>query len=335
MRAQVGVEIEFYFGTRNSDGSFTPVDDSAYASSLGMLVPAKVINEVVAALDDQRIALEHYHPESGGGQQELTLTATDPLAACDRILLTRETVRATGWAHGWYASFMPKPFESQPGSGLHLHLSLWDRDGDNITVAGLPGGMQALADDAGRQPPISGVFGSFMAGVMQHLPALAALSCPTSNSFRRLQPQAPLPPYAAWGYDNLQTLVRQVPLSWSDPQSSANVEFKFADPSANPYLMLGGLLAAGLDGVINHLEPIQPIDVSPQALDAEERSKLGIAPLPASLASACDVLAEDICLGAALGTPLLEAYLGVKRHEARVFENAAAATEQSRLFWKF
>ena len=93
-----------------------------------MAVAGKVINDIIGSLDEQRIAIDHYHPESGHGQQELVLRPTDPLMACDRILLARETVRSIAWTHGWYASFAAKPFEPQPPSGMHAHISLWDRN---------------------------------------------------------------------------------------------------------------------------------------------------------------------------------------------------------------
>ena len=326
--ARVGIEMEFYFGTRANDGSYIPIDDSAYSSSVGMTVAAKVINEIVGALDEQRVGLEHYHPESGHGQQELALSAVDALAACDRIIFTRETVRAVAWAHGWYASFAPKPFEAQPGSGLHIHLSLLDRDDGNVMQDG-------PVEEGQTGYPMQTSARQFLAGVLRHLPALAALSCPTVNSYRRLQLHAPLSSYTAWGYDNLHTMVRQVPMKWEDAGGSAHLEFKLADPSANPYLALGGLIAAGLDGISKQMPLTPPVDVSPHTLAENRREEMGIEPLPASLGVACDNLENDAALGTALGAPLLDAYLAVKRQETKTFEGVAAAAELARHFWKF
>jgi glutamine synthetase len=330
LRVQVGVEMEFYFGVRANDGGFVPVDESLYSSSVGMAVAGKVINEIVGSLDEQRIPIDHYHPERGYGQQELVLQPTDPLTACDRILMVREAVRSIAWAHGWYASFAARPFDAQPPSGLHVHLSLLDRYDHNLiynpptSLMGEP----ALAD-------LSEPARHFIAGVLQHLPGLAALACPSVNSYRRLQPQAPLAPFAAWGFDNRQTMVRLVPLTWREENASANVEFKLADGSANPYLMMGGLIAAGMDGIGTQTPLQEPLQGSPATLEPDVREHLGIRSLPASLPAACDTLEGDVALCTALGAPLRDAYLAVKRQEAKSFDGLPSAVEQVRHFWKF
>lgn len=330
LRMQVGFEVEFVFGVRSNDGSFVPVDESLYASSVGMTVAAKVINDIVGSLDEQRIHVDHYHPESGYGQQEIVLRPTDPLTACDQLALLRETIRAIAWAQGWYASFMARPFESQPPSGLHAHLSFWDRYAQNLIY-------KAEQPEGETETPreISEEVRGFLAGALSHLPALTALACPTVNSYRRLVPQAPVAPYAAWGYDNRQAMIRMVPLSWTEGTPSANVEFKLADGMCNPYLMLGGLIAAGMDGVARHTELPAPVQVSPASLSAEEREELGIAALPTSLAAACEALTQDEALMAALNKPLYEAYLALKREEVKTFEGTSFGTEQQRHFWKF
>ncbi|HEY3342072.1 MAG TPA: glutamine synthetase family protein, partial [Anaerolineae bacterium] len=221
LRLQVGTELEFYFGVRANDGSFVPVDESLYSSSVGMAVAGKVINEIIGSLDEQRIAIDHYHPEGGHGQQELVLLPTDPLTACDRILMVRETIRSVAWTHGWYASFAARPFETQPPSGMHVHLSLMDRNDHNV-VYKLP--TSAAPDPT--QSDLSESARNFIAGLLKHLPGLAALACPSVNSYRRLQLQAPVAPFVAWGFDNDQTMLSIVPLTWREESAWANVEFK-------------------------------------------------------------------------------------------------------------
>ncbi len=330
LRAQVGFEIEFFFGVRGSEGSFVPVDESLYSSSVGMAVAAKVINDIVGSLDDQRIPLDHYHPELGHGQQEIALAPSDPLTACDRVLRLRETVRSIAWSHGWYASFAARPFEAQPPSGMHAHLSLWNRYDQNL--------MFEPAQDNNRDistKKMGDQAAWLMSGVLRHMPGLTALACPTVNSYRRLQMQSSLPPFAAWGYDNRQTMLRVVPLTWHESALSANIELKLPDGSANPYLMIGGMLAAGLDGIANHYRLPTPVEESPGALDADIRQKMGIQALPASLTEACDLLEQDAALTAALGAPMIDAFLAVKRQEVKTFEGASLAVEIARHFWKF
>ncbi|MCL4505378.1 MAG: glutamine synthetase family protein [Chloroflexi bacterium] len=330
LRAQIGFEIEFYFAVRTGEGNYIPVDESLYASSVGMTVAAKVINDIVHSLDEQQIGIDHYHPESGHGQQELALLPADPLTACDRVLLVREAVRSIAWSHGWYASFAAKPFEAQPASSLQAHVSLRDRYDRNVMYR-LDGerNRESTAQQFGDEARWS------MAGLLRHMQALTALACPTVNSYRRLLPTAVAPPYAAWGFDNRHAMLRIEPLSWREGDSYANFEVKLADGSANPYLLVGNMLAAFLDGLANHYELPEAVNGSPGALEPEERMSRAIAALPTALQDACDLLEKDTVLAMAMGSPLHNAYLDVKRQEVKAFEGVIASLEQSRYYWKF
>ena len=330
LRMQVGFELEFYFAVRGSDGGFAPVDESLYASSLGMAISGKVINDIVASLDEQRLGLDHYHPEAGHGQQELVFRPTDPLAACDRILLARETVRSIAWSHGWYASFAPKPFDAQPASGMHAHVSLWDRNDRNLMVKA---GAESRNAEAGYDMQDQGRW--FMGGLLQHLPALTALACPSINSYRRLVSQSSAQPRVTWGYDNRHALLRLVPLTWKDSSASACVEVRLADPSANPYLLLGGMIAACLDGIANRTALPDPMPARPNPPSDNGDKAVGVLHLPSTLQQACDLLEQDGILKAGLNAPLLEAYLAVKRQEVMNFEGTLPSTEMARHFWKF
>ncbi len=330
LRAQVGFEVEFFFGVRGSEGNFVPVDESLYSSSVGMAVAGKVINDIVGSLDEQRIGLDHYHPEMGHGQQEIVLAPTDPITACDRLLLLRETVRSVAWSHGWYATFAARPFESQPPSGLHTHLSLWNRNDQNVLHEP---GDEGIRDIGAKR--FSNEAAWIMAGILRHLPALTALTCPTVNSYRRLQVQTQLSPYAAWGYDNRHAMLRVVPLTWHESALSANFELQLADGSINPYLMLGGILAAGMDGIACRTPLPDPVDSYVGVLEPEVREKMGIQALPLNLAEACDVLERDSVLANVLGSRLLDAYVAVKRQEVKTFEGISANAEIAKHFWKF
>jgi len=171
--------------------------------------------------------------------------------------------------------------------------------------------------------------------VLEHLPALLALTCPSVNSYRRLQPHFWSSAYTAWGPDNREAAVRVPSTFPSDRAGSTNAELKASDSSSNPYLALGGLLAAGLDGVTRKLDPGEPVLVDPGALSDSERQKRGIQRYPTTLRAALDRLEANSVLMRALGSTLARAYLAVKRSEAEAFGKEGVEFETKHHFWKF
>jgi glutamine synthetase len=317
-------ECEFTLAVKQADGGFAPLDESLCFSTVGMTTAAPVMDDIVAALEAQRIPVEQYYPELGHGQQELSIAHAAALEAADRQVFYRETVRAVTHRHGLWASLAPKPFVDQAGNGAHIHWSLWD-------AAGRRSGMY---DPQGRYG-MSKLGYHFIAGVLEHLPGLLALTCPSVNSYRRLQPHFWSSAYVAWGPDNREAAVRVPSTFPSDRAGSTNAELKASDSSSNPYLALGGLLAAGLDGVTRKLEPGEPVLVDPGALSEDERRERGIARYPTTLKAALDRLERDAVLMAALGPTLARAYLAVKRSEVEAFGREDAAFETKHHFWKF
>jgi glutamine synthetase len=317
-------ECEFTLATKQADGGYAPLDESLCFSTVGMTTAAPVMNDIVAALEGQRIPVEQYYPELGHGQQELSIAHAPALEAADRQVFYRETVRAVAHRHGLWASLAPKPFVDQAGNGAHIHFSLWDASGRRSRMHDLRGryGVSALGYH-------------FIAGVLEHLPALLALTCPSVNSYRRLQPHFWSSAYTAWGFDNREAAVRVASTFPSDRAGSTNAELKASDSSSNPYLALGGVLAAGLDGVTRALEPGEPVLVDPGALSESERRDLGIRRYPTALGAALDQLEADAVLTSALGPTLARAFLAVKRSEAEAFGREDAAFETKHHFGKF
>jgi glutamine synthetase len=317
-------ECEFTLATRNPDGSFTPLDESLCFSTVGMTSAAAVIDAIVAALEAQGIQVEQYYPELGDGQHELSISHAPALDAADRQVLYRETVRGVAFGHGLYASLAPKPFIDQAGNGGHIHFSLWDA-----------AGRRPLMHDPEGRYGVSAIGYHFIAGVLDHLPALLALTCPSVNSYRRLQPHFWSSAFTAWGPDNREAAVRVPSTFPSDRAGSTNAELKASDASSNPYLALGGVLAAGLDGVARALKVGEPVLVDPGTLSDRERSNRGIQRYPTSLRAALDNLEKDRVLMTALGPLLGRAYLAVKRSECDAFAREDAAFETKHHFWKF
>src|SRR5215475_3943371 len=317
-------EGEFTLAVQNGDGSYAPLDQSLCFSTIGMTTAAAVMDDIVASLEAQGIQVEQYYPELGHGQQELSIRHAPALSAADRQVFYRETVRGVAFRHGLYASLAPKPFPDQAGNGSHVHWSLWD-----------PSGRRNLMHDPKGRFGMSALGYHFIAGVLEHLPALLALTCPSVNSYRRLQPHFWSSAYTAWGPDNREGAVRIPSTFASDRAGSTNAELKACDASANPYLALGGLLAAGLDGVTRKLDPGPPVLVDPGTLSESERRERGIQRYPTSLRAALERLEADAVLTRALGPTLARAYLAVKRSESEAFGKESAAFETKHHFWKF
>ena len=317
-------ECEFTLATAKADGTFAPIDESLCFSTVGMTASAVVIDAIVAALEMQGLEVDQYYPELGHGQQELSIRHAPALAAADRQVFYRETVRNVAYQHGLYASLAPKPFPDQAGNGAHIHFSLWDREGKRNV-------MYASNDRYG----ISELGYQFMAGILDHLPALLALTCPTYNSYRRLQPHFWSSAYTAWGPDNREGAIRVPSQFRSDRAGSTNAELKSSDASSNPYLALGGLLAAGLDGVKRKLTLGQPTLIDPGNYSDEERAARGIRRFPTTLQEALDNLEKDVVLTEALRPLLSRAYLAVKRLEWESFSKEDLAFEMKHHFWKF
>jgi glutamine synthetase len=323
LHMQASFEAEFSLARLDENGRYTPFDRTLCFSSIAMTEAAAFVDELVAALEMQGLAVEQYYPELGHGQHEISIRHAEALRAADNHVKLRETIRGVALEYGLYASLAPKPFPDQAGNGAHIHFSLWDAAGRNAFYdRAAPDGLSAT----GRQ---------FMAGVLDHLPALVALTCPSFNSYQRLQPQSWSSAFAIWGHDNREAAVRVASPFWSEVEGSTNLELKAADSSCNPYIALGGLLAAGLDGIERGLVPGESTELDPAALSDAERDARGIRRLPASLDQALDNLAGDATLMAALGDLLGRSYLAVRRSEAQAY---AAMDEEAQFrghFYKY
>jgi glutamine synthetase len=304
------------------DVSYVPVDSALCFSTIGMTAAQDYIDELAAALESQHIALEQYYAELGHGQHEISTAHAPALQAADEQLLVRETIRGVAARHGLVASLAPKPWLQTAGNGCHIHFSIWEGARNRFYDGSRPEGLS----DAAR---------SFIAGVLAHLPGLSGLCAPSFNSYHRIVPQAWAGAFLCWGYDNREAPVRVAsPLRGSEERST-NAELKASDASANPYLALGGLIAAGLDGLVRGLEPPDPVSVDPATLTDDERAARGIIPMPATQAEALDALAADGLLREALGPELAESYLAVRRSEWEAYSAGDDEFEQQGHFEKY
>lgn len=325
LRMVASLEPEWTLATKE-DGVYRGADESAAFSGIGMTVPLDTIDDIVSALTEQGLRIGVVHPEAGHGQQEISLMHDDALRAADNQIIYRETVRNVAWRHGYYASFAPKPFAGQSGNGCHVHLSAWDPERkENLFAAS---DEPYSLSETGQQ---------FLAGLLEHMPALMALTAPSVNSYRRFEEGFYAGVYNTYGPDNREAAVRIPSALRHDTAGTVNLEFKPGDSSANPYIALGGLIAAGLDGIERGLTLNEGtnVDIDPAALSQAERERRGITRLPGSLPEATAALESDQLLLDALGPVLAGSYIAVRKGEARFFSDLDAKQETDLHFYRY
>jgi glutamine synthetase len=280
------------------------------------------ILELFDALESSGVAPEQIHPEYSDGQMELSLPPRDPLGSCDESVLARHVIRTVAANQGWRASFSPRVLAGSVGNGAHLHVSVW-RDGVNLLAGGTgPEGLHPAGE-------------SFVAGMLEHLPALTAIGAPSPVSYTRLQPSHWAGVYTCWGNENREAALRFEGAGGPEAGQTANVEWKTVDGTANPYLALGCLLAAGLDGIERGLGAPPPVAADPAELSEEERRAGRIVRLPDTLEAAADALAASDVLRQAMSPYLHDRVVAVRRAEAAAAAGLDEATLVANYRWRF
>ena len=280
----VGPEPEFFlFRGGNGHERIHPVphDVGGYFDFSANDEAVSVRSELMYALEGMGLEVETGHHEVALGQHEIDFRFDDALRTADNVLTLKYTVKAIAAQHGLIASFMPKPIFGINGSGMHVHQSLFDMNGNN------------LFSDTKDEFHLSTLAYSFIAGQLLHARALAAVVAPTVNSYKRLVPGYEAPVYVGWAQINRSALIR-IP-RWSPGRDqSTRAELRFPDPSTNPYLAFTAMLAAALDGIDQQMKCPKPLNqVNVYELTAEERKKLGVTELPGSLGEALRELEAD------------------------------------------
>src|ERR687891_1805232 len=262
-RSLASYETEFYVS--DADG---PLDRTPYAGSYALTPAADFVAELAQTLEEMGIRPEQCHAEVGQGNLELSVGEDEALAAADKRVMVLEAIRGVAYRMGLGTTMAPKPYLEGAGNGHHLHVSLYE---DDSTV---------LFDASGA---LSGPGSGFVAGILEHLPAVMAFTPPSPNSYQRIAPGMWASAYAAYGLDNREAAVRLASPVAGAESATANIELKPVDVTANPYLALAAVLAAGMDGMERALDPGGPVTVDPATLSEEERASRNIHPLPASL----------------------------------------------------
>ena len=305
LEMDVGFEIEFQLF--NADG--TLFDDLLYGSVTALDKAMPVLNAIYHALKDMGIKVTQFHKESGGGQYEFALLYKPVLEMCDQLLLARTAIVAIAMRHQLKASFIPKYSAKGPGNGNHAHIS--------FRKTGIP---RNVFPDPKEKYGVSKLGQHFMSGILKHLPVLTNFTVPSPNSFTRLVPGSFSGAFVCWGMDNREAPVRLT--STGDNGSPTNFEYKLMDASANPYVAMAAVIAAGMDGLRGSLLLPEQVCTDPVNLSEEERNTRGIIRLPSSTGEAVQLLeteAGDV-FREALGPAFVNLLRLIRKREGDVFD---------------
>ena len=294
-------EPEFFLFEEDDDGRATTITNDAggYFDLAPKDLASDVRRDIIYGLEDMGFDIEASHHEVAEGQHEINFTYDDALATADNVATFRSVVRAIAAQHDLHATFMPKPIARINGSGMHTHISMF-KDGEN-----------AFHDDD-DEFNLSETAKQFVAGVLEHAPAITAVSNPTVNSYKRLVPGYEAPVYVAWSDRNRSALIRKPA---ARVPAASRIEARFPDPSCNPYLALAALIDAGLDGIERGLDCPDPIRENIYEFDEAKRLEYGIDTLPGNLGEAIDALEADEVVLDALGDHVAEKFVQAKREE--------------------
>ena len=295
-------EPEFFLFEEDEDGRATTktADHGGYFDVAPKDLASDVRRDIIYGLENMGFEIEASHHEVARGQHEINFEYDDALTTADNVATFRTVVRAIAAQHDLHATFMPKPIARINGSGMHTHVSLFTEDGENAFHDG---------DDEFN---LSATAKSFLAGVLDHAPAITAIANPTVNSYKRLVPGYEAPVYVAWSDRNRSALIRRPA---ARVPAASRIELRSPDPSCNPYLALAVIIHAGLDGIEQDLEAPDPVRENIYEFDEDKREEYGIETLPANLGEAVDALEADEAISGALGEHITSKFAEAKKQE--------------------
>jgi glutamine synthetase len=300
-RFMAGFEGEFHLVTREEDGKVRHPDNYVTHSQEGFNFYHRFMTDLVAGLSSVGVETTKGHVEGGKGQLEFDVKYHEGMKPADDIIYFKDATRAVARKHGYIASFMPKIGHDWWGSGMHLHMSLWNSSGKNIF--------------AGEEDPkglgLSPVAYHFLGGVVKHLRALSAIAAPMPNSYKRMLPGKWNADAAVFGAGARGAAVR-IP---DERGKGTRIECRFPDAAMNPYLAFGSILACGLDGIEKKTDPGRPLENDISSLGDREIRKLGLTLMPRSLLEAVAELEDDDCIRKAMGEVMFEQYVLNKEQE--------------------
>jgi len=312
-------EIEFYLFKDDPQPGVVPVpiDRSGYFDHAAHSDGSDFRREAITMLEAMGISVEFSHHEGGPGQQEIDLRYADALSTADNIMTFRTVIREVALGQGIWATFMPKPFTDQPGSGMHTHVSLFEGD-------------QNAFYEPGSEYQLSKIGRQFIAGVLHHAGEISVVTNQWVNSYKRMMFGGEAPSYVCWGHNNRSAMIR-VPMYKPLKGQSTRIELRTIDAACNPYLAFAAVLAAGLKGVEQGYELPREAEDDVWALSEAERRSLGIAPLPKNLNEAIEIAERSELLAETLGEQVFDYFLRNKRAEWDEYRGQVSAFERDRM----
>ncbi|MGG0184991.1 glutamine synthetase family protein [Bacillus rhizoplanae] len=298
-KMHMAFEQEAYL-LKEIDGKLEPADKSHCFSTDGIDIQEDFVQDFVYSLEKMGVQTEQISSEYGPGQLEINLKYAPALKAADDQITFMHLFKQIARDKGMIGTLMPKPFQHLPGNGLHVHISIFDKIGENI--------FQDTTDSRGLD--MSEKAYHFIGGLLKHGASLIAIGAPSINSYKRMQSGSWAPAHICYGARNRSVLVR-IP----DKARARRFEFRGADGTCNPYLLAACLVASGLHGIQNRMDPGEPMDVDISKLDDIELKERGISWGPRNLNQAVGHLAEDTILAETIGRSIWEEFIKIKRSE--------------------
>ena len=318
----VGPECEFFLFHTDEEGRPTTKthEMAGYFDVAPIDLAENVRRDIVLNLEEMGFEIESSHHEIAPAQHEVDFQYEKGLKASDNILTFKMAVKSIAKQHGLHATFMPKPKAGVNGSGMHINMSLEDKLGKNLFA------------DTDDKLGLSRLAYEFMAGILAHIKSMCLLTNPIVNSYKRLIPGYDAPVYIAWSRATNRGQIMRIP---SSRGASTRLELRSPDSAMNPYLALAACLAAGLDGIKNHMELPEPVVQNIYAMDEETIKERGIDHLPETLGEAIDEFEEDVFLRNVLGDHIFYKYLEAKKEEWNVFRSQVTDWEIGEYLYKY
>ncbi len=296
----VGPELE-YFYIKNPSIEPEVLDWGGYFDLIPRDEAIDIRHQTVVMLEKLGIEVESSHHEGAPSQHEIDFKYSDALSMADTVMTARLAIKEVAYMNGVYATFMPKPFSSYNGSGMHVHMSLF-QNGHNAFF------------DPNDKYHLSNIAKHFIAGLMRHAKEITLITNQWVNSYKRLVPGYEAPVYISWALRNRSDLIR-VPMYKMGKEEATRIEYRAPDPACNPYLAFAVILGAGLEGIEKKYPLPDPIEENVYFMSEEERRSRGIENLPGSLIEAIEITEKSELVKKILGDHVFRNFIDNKKIE--------------------